>query len=135
MKILEKNFFCCIVTGLMLTFSGCGDDNDNEPDMPTNTPVVEQEYYVKYEAKVTSIYTGTLRYIVNTDNGSKTFIEGKNFSKTFGPVKKGFNASIEADLSGWFSGYADVYIYVCRGSEPFALKASSRTSVQYKIDY
>lgn len=98
------------------------------------------DYYIKYEATVNSIYTGNnIKYIVNTDKGFQTFTNGKSFSQTFGPVKKGFHAKITADASSWYQADCDVKIYVCRGSEPFSLKAHNsggkKVYVTYLIDY
>ena len=113
---------------------GCA--RDDEPnDMSSNA-----EYYVKYEAIVESVYIGnSIKYTVNTDKGSYTFTTGKTFSQTFGPFNKGFRASITADASSWNQAKCDVRIYVCRGSEPFALKANNygdkKASVSYTIDY
>ena len=65
--------------------------------------------------------------------------EAKGATQTYGPVSKGFRASITAK-----GGWATVNIYVCKGDEPFALKKSksnnvgnsnTSTSASYTIDY
>ena len=86
----------------------------------------EANYYVKYEATITSIYYGAeVNYVVATEKGSQTITtDSKNLSEVFGPVQKGFTASIsgKSDYPPVNSSMV-VNIYVCRGEEPFALKA------------
>ena len=78
---------------------------------------------------------------VSTDKGSETITTSKqrSWTQTYGPVSKGFRASITAK-----GGWATVNIYVCKGNEPFALKKSksnnvgnsnTSTSASYTIDY
>lgn len=114
---------------------GCGTNNNDEP-----TSSSFEEYYVKYEADVKSVYIGNnIKYTVYTDTGVQTFTSGKTFSQTFGPVKKDFEASITADANSWEIADCNVRIYVCRGNEPFALKANKSggkaVTVSYIIDY
>ena len=56
----------------------------------------EANYYVKYEATITSIYYGAeVNYVVTTENGTQTITtDSKILSEVFGPVQKGFTASI-----------------------------------------
>lgn len=121
---------------LTTIFCSCGDDNEGDEPL---APTTNAEYYVKYEASVSSLHSGNVNYSVNTDDGELSFISGKSFSQTFGPVSKGFNASITVNASGLYHANCDVNIYVCRGSEPFALKAHdlgvNTTTVSYTIDY
>ena len=114
------------------------------------------DYYVKYVAKVdvdgyASIsYVAESQYTYMSEKGPKTIdlTNKSGWSTTIGPLKKGFVASL--------SGYAIVVnassapmtlnIYVCRGDEPFVLKAqqvsekkidhnnSVSTSVSYTIE-
>lgn len=105
------------------------------------TPEDTAEFYVKYEAAVQSRYiTNSIKYTVNTENGSQTFVTGKEFSETFGPFKRGFFATIAVEASDLYdSPQCEVRIYVCKGAEPFALKASvvekNNATVSYTIDY
>lgn len=109
------------------------DDNKEEP--------ANAEYYVKYEATITSSkVSNSIKYTVNTESGIKTFTSGKSFSQTFGPVKKGFTASISVDATSLYSvDNTNVKIYVSRRNEPFALKANNSgdktVSTTYTIDY
>lgn len=121
---------------LIMGFSSCFTDNTN--------------YYVKYEAKITSIYYGAeANYTVSTENGAKTITtDSKSFSETFGPVKKGFTASItgQSEYPQTNSSMV-VSIYVCKGEEPFSLKAQDESkensisdsgisaSASYTIDF
>ncbi len=118
---------------MSVVLCGCGDNN--EPDDSYSS-----DYYVKYEASVSSSnYGKTVEYTVETDIGRKTFVGGKTFEQTFGPVKKGFKASVRADAGNYYGAECNVKIYVCRGNEPFALKAnqsgSTNVAVSYTIDY
>lgn len=92
-------------------------------------------YYVKYEVTAygTNHY-GTMTLNVNTENGPQTITSSsKVFSETFGPVSKGFEASVSASAS--FPTYMTTSLYVSRGEEPFVLKATGTSSAQYVIDY
>lgn len=121
---------------LSMAFCGCGDDVEDEPQLPASSSV----YYVRYEAVVKSIYMGdNIKYSVTTADGLKVFVSGKSFSQTFGPVEKGFNTAITADASSWSQAVCNVKIYVSRDNEPFALKANAsgekKASTHYVIDY
>lgn len=120
-------FFCAV------SFIGCDKDDSERSEDST-------VYYVKYEAK------GAMKYnlesvTVSTGKGSETFTISKQRSWTqiYGPVSKGFRANITAR-----GGWPTVYIYVCKGDEPFALKESksnnvgssnTSTSASYTIDF
>lgn len=134
-----KNYLKYLFIPLSLILWGCGTDEITEEEPQPQSPSVEMEYYVKYEATVTSIYIGDINYTVNTDKGSKTFTSGPSFSQTFGPVKKGFHATLRADAGSLYNASCDVRIYVCRGNEPFAFKANNSGGkivyTSYIIDY
>ena len=83
-------FISCLVLSLFL----CCCDKDDDPSSSSKA-----EYYVKYEGTVSAIVNGKATYTVNTETGKQTFESGKSFSQTFGPVKKGFTASISIDAS------------------------------------
>lgn len=133
---MSKYLKFILFISLTLVLCGCGNDKEDElNDLSSNT-----EYYIKYEATVTSIYIGnTIKYTVSTETGLQTFKSGKSFSQVFGPFKKGFNASITVDASDWYQADCEVRIYVCKGSQPFALKANNAggksVSASYLIDY
>lgn len=130
-----KHLKYLLLFSLSFIVFGCGGDNDDEP----NTPGSVAEYYVKYEASIVSYRNGTVKYTVNTETGEKIFSSGKSFSQTFGPVEKGFHASIKVDAKNVVGASSNIRIYVCRGNEPFALKANksgeSTVSASYTIDF
>ena len=120
----------------LISLCGCDDDKEGDPEYPSSG----SEYYVKYEGTVKTPYiTNDIKYSVVTENGSITFTSGTSFSQTFGPVKKGFLAGITADATNIGNAQCEVRIYVCRGSEPFALKATDSggkyVTAVYTIDY
>jgi hypothetical protein len=123
-----KRFFCVILFILPLMMS-C-DKGSSSAD-----------YYVRYEYGLSSnpsfgssYYNKTIS--VNTDSGIKDFTTISNsFTETFGPVKKGFKASITVEYESG-GGTTNLRIYVSRGEEPFALKANGQgNSLSYTIDY
>ncbi len=106
------------------------------------------EYYVRYEVKSSTIYYGrTLNVILNAEgNQNKNFtINARTpWETVIGPVKKGFVASLTVSEIGDNYGKLTLQtkIYVNKNASPFALKRSDesntpRTYVQlnYTIDY
>ena len=115
MKHISSFFLSAII---FICFTSCFTDSTN--------------YYIKYEAKITDGgYTGAnVNYIVSTEKGPTTIAtHSMTWTETFGPVKKGFEASIygEAECAGKMT----LNIYVCRGEEPFVLKASQTGEMSY----
>ncbi len=93
----------------------------------------EANYYVKYEASAYTPHASTIYISVNTENGVQSIqAPGNTFSETFGPVQKGFKASISASVS---VGTTSTSIYVSRGEEPFVLKATGGETAEYVIDF
>ena len=87
-----------------------------------------------------------LKIEISTEKGIRNFnMVSSNFSEIFGPVEKGFTASINAYLASQSTAKEfTIRIYVCKGNEPFALKAynystensnSIPLSAIYTIDY
>lgn len=110
----------------LLICSAC--TNADEPDTQKADTETKDNYYVRYEASIPSGYSG--KVTVNTEIGPQTFSTGRVYTETFGPVTKGFQASIKV------SGYCEkTYIYVCRGEEPFVIKAEGKSSASYTIDF
>ena len=91
----------------------------------------EEDYYIKYESKITSKYIGgATTYVVNTESGSKTISSSSlSWSETFGPVKKGFNARIYGESNIY--GTMTLTIHVCRGDDPFSIKATNSATGDY----
>lgn len=124
------------LAGLSIILMGCSNSKEDEPSSPS----LETEYYVKYEASVNSVYlTNSISYTVAVNNQFKTFKSGKSFTETFGPFKKGFEATITVDASILSIADCDARIYVSRVNEPFVLKAYNSggkiVSTSYTIDY
>lgn len=118
----------------LLAFSSC----TNEEPSPSNTQQgteTDANYYVKY----TALAYGGIGYenariesvTVETETGSKTIEPNvKSWEETYGPVSKGFKAKIQATGAS-----KTVRIYVCRGEEPFVIKAEGSSSTSYTIDF
>lgn len=95
------------------------------------------DYYIKYIVKAADSYGGFNSIYVATDNGIQTFEfhNGYSWEQTYGPVAKGFKASIQV------LGYTkSLEIHCCIGKEPFALKAikngrTSNPNLEYIIDF
>ena len=115
---MKRRLFIIICTTIILFgFTGCFTETAN--------------YYVKYEAQISSVHYGAdAKYVVSTESGSTTITtRSKTWTETFGPVKKGFTASISGEAE--YDGTMTLNIYVCRGEEPFVLKASQTGEVSY----
>ena len=118
---------------------------DNKCD---NDIVPHDVYYVKYEVKSSTIYTGgKLDVIINTENNKDmTLIINKNalWETVIGPVQKGFNASLDVSSPTETYNKLKLYtnIYVSKNDSPFALKKSDGSDtprdfvkINYTIDY
>lgn len=99
------------------------------------TNCTKDRYYVRYEATATSAYhSGKMTLNVNTDTGIQTYTtSSKLYSETFGPVSKGFEASINASTN--YGASLNTSIYVSKGEDPFVLKASGGPTAEYVIDF
>ena len=125
--------FLWVLLCVVPLFLGC--DKDSEKEV--------YEYYVRYEYSLTSsnpmvgVQYNNKIISINTDTGviNVTTI-ANSYSETIGPVKKGFDASITVKYDGGSGGTTNFKIYVARGSEPFALKATSTNtaSASYTIN-
>lgn len=135
-----NNYLKHLFIPLSIILCSCGTDNGNEDEPQIPSQSSNMAYYVKYEASVNSGYIGNIEYSVKTDDGVKTFTSSnKSFSLTVGPVKKGFNATCKVNASSLHQADCIVWIYVCRGNEPFAFKTNNfggkTVSTSYTIDY
>ena len=131
-----KQLYLIFAIFIGTAFIGCTSEDSEIPSTPEQE-VEKVDYYIKYYVKSASSYHYIKSVTVTTDKGVQTF-EFKNkigWEQTFGPVAKGFKASIHVQ------GYTNtVEIHICRGKEPFALKAIlnegvSNPSLEYTIDY
>jgi len=104
------------------------------------TTTTNDDYYVKYAIKGNGTYIYFNNFSVNSDKGNVSFsgYQYKSWTQTYGPVKKGFKASVTVQ-----SGYVTVEIYISKNNGAFALKASksgnnsstSNISQSYTIDF
>ncbi len=140
-----------IILVMIANFSCSEDSNDysNEvPNVSKNDTVYKEDvadYYVKYEVAIQPAnYITNSEIEIITEKGVQYFnMVSPSFSEVFGPVEKGFTASINAYLASQANNKEfAIRIYVCRGNEPFVLKAynystenSSPLSAMYQIDY
>lgn len=126
-----KKLLLLLSIATVMIMTGCSKDNDQD------SPVNGVRYYVKYEVFVSSSHYGDLFVDVNTEKGTQSFTipRSSSFSETFGPVSKGFAASVTARTNFTVTGGIYSSIYVCRGEEPFVLKATGSSSADYVIDF
>lgn len=142
---MNKNLLLFFVTFMFsFAFVSCSKDNDNEKKEPiaTEEPVAIEEparYYVKYEVSFTShdrYPTGVVK--ITTEKGTqKINLEQETktvtWEGTYGPVDKGFKASLEC--STLYSNSIHGRIYACREKEPFVIKAEGERSSPLLLDY
>lgn len=138
---MNKLFFILSILILSFGLSSCFSDVDN--------------YYVKYTAIVDVDGYASISEVVEaqytfmTDTGQETVNLNRrtSWSGTYGPVKKGFVANLSGTAVVKNANVAPMTlsIYVCRGDEPFAMKAQQvskrelenhqvSTSVSYTIE-
>ena len=128
-KPLIVTMFCLVIIS---AFSSCKKDEAiiNPSD----------EYFVKYAISGNGTYNYFSNFSVFTEKGNVSFsgYQYKAWSKTYGPVKKGFTASVSVT-----SSYVTVEIYVAKNNGSLVLKASKTgngsptlgTSQTYSIDF
>ena len=110
---------------ILIALSSCKKDE-------TNT-TTNDDYFVKYVIKGNGTYIYFSDFSVNTDQGNVSFsgYQYHSWNQTYGPVKKGFRASVSVQ-----SSYVTTEIYVSKNNGPFALKASkSDGGSSYTIDF
>ena len=134
-----KHFLILLMLSVV-GFSGCKKSN--------STTTVDDQYYVKYQVTSTTIYTGNKLEVYYRSDNNQVLKETDNtpggWSITIGPVKKGFNASVQVNELGNNYGHLTLQsqISVSKNNSVFATKASDnsttpRTSLQlgYTINY
>jgi len=111
---------------ILISLSSCNKDKDKVE------LVISDEYYVKYVIKGNGTYIYFSDFSVNTDQGNVSFsgYQYHSWNQTYGPVKKGFRASVSVG-----SSLVTVEIYVSKNNGPFALKASKSGDNSYTIDF
>ena len=110
---------------ILISLSSCNKDKDKD-EMG-----ISDEYYVKYVIKGNGTYIYFSDFSVNTDQGNVSFsgYQYHSWNQTYGPVRKGFRASVSVGSS------VTVEIYVSKNNGPFALKASKSGDNSYTIDF
>jgi len=119
---------------ILISLSSCNKDKD-KVEMG-----ISDEYYVKYVLKGNGTYIYFSDFSVYTDQGNVSFsgYQYHSWNQTYGPVKKGFRASVSVGSS------VTAEIYVSKNNGPFALKASKsggissltpNISQSYTIDF
>ena len=114
-----------VFLAIFFTLSSCEKD---ETETTTN-----DDYFIKYVIKGNGTYIYFSDFSVNTDHGNASFsgYQYHSWNQTYGPVKKGFRASVSVQ-----SSYVTAEIYVSKNNGPFALKASkSGGGSSYTIDF
>ena len=114
-----------VFLAIFFTLSSCEKD---ETEATTN-----DDYFIKYVIKGNGTYIYFSDFSVNTDHGNASFsgYQYHSWNQTYGPVKKGFRASVSVQ-----SSYVTTEIYVSKNNGPFALKASkSGGGSSYTIDF
>ena len=114
-----------VIAVLLVILTGCS--------TPSN------RYYIKYEVSINGMENGETHVTVNTENGEQSFVTPREFTETFGPVKRNFVAKISAYNTALYAATINVRIYACKGEEAFVLKASNsnngKTEAEYRIDF
>ena len=121
---MERFWRLVLISCLAIFGSACSKDDENTEN-DVESPAAT--YYVKYEASNTLHYLESV--CVTTEKGTQNFsVRNKSWTQTFGPVSKGFRASISVGVSG---GYTTLQIYVSKNNGPFVYKGLS----SYVIDF
>jgi len=108
---------------IFLTLFSC------EKDDTENT--LSDSYYVKYVIRGNGTYNYFNIFSIKTAQGNQSFsgYQYHSWNQTYGPVEKGFTASVSAQ------GNVTTEIYVSKNSEPFSLKASNSGSNSASASY
>ena len=107
----------------------CGETNTNNNQSVEN----KDEYYVKYTGSMSGGHMMSSPTITITieDGSTQKFTSSsarQSLSRTIGPVRKGFTASIS-------SNFEYNKIECCKNTGPFVIKAEKRGSCSYTIDF
>ena len=120
---MERFWRLVLISCLAIFGSACSKDDENTGSDVERPAAI---YYVKYAASHPFYYLESV--CVTTEKGPQNFtVRNNSWTQTFGPVSKGFRASIS--VSGR-SGYT-LQIYDSKDNGPFVYKGSS----SYVIDF
>jgi hypothetical protein len=136
-NIWRTTIICSFIIALSILYFGCSKADE-----------VNDEYYVKYEVNSTTIYSGgklDVKLNAETNQIKNITVNTRSpFEVIIGPVKKGFNASLDVQKQGTVDNQLRLYIQisVSKNGSPFALKEingsdTPRNTAQltYTIDY
>ena len=118
-----------VFLAIFIALSSCKKDETNT----TTNDDYNDDYFVKYVIIGNGTYIYFSDFSVNTGQGNVSFsgYQYHSWNQTYGPVKKGFRASVSIQ-----SSYVTTEIYVSKNNGPFALKASkSGGGSSYTIDF
>jgi len=120
---MERFWRFVFVSCLAIFGSACSKDDENTGNDVESPASI---YYVKYEASNPRYYLSSV--CVTTEKGTQNFsVRNRSWTQTFGPVSKGFRASISVGVNM----YTTLQIYVSKDNGPFVYKGSS----SYVIDF
>lgn len=123
---LKTSYITFIFSIICISVISCV-DNCGECEAPPD------EYYVKYEIRSSTIYSGREMEveIKNEDGNDMDFAinQGQDWETTIGPVPKGFEATLYAvATSETFDRLTlNARIYVGKNGDPFALKGNNKS--------
>ena len=123
---MKKTLFFALIA-VAAVISSCNKTSGNE-----------DEYYIRYEGSISTLPIVERSYTIATESGKQTFkTRENNFSRIFGPVGKGFEASISCSYSNDVINLKtpSVSIEVSKNNGPFALKASGSKEASFEIDF
>lgn len=115
---------------ILTFFSCCEEEIDN------NSTLNKDNYYVNYIIKAPGPYGRFSNWTASTPDGtySNSGFLTSSWGQTFGPVKKGFNCSVQ--IGFYQGGIPNIEIHVSKNDEPFALKANETgASASYVINF
>ena len=101
---------------------------------------LKRDFFKRHDVHcINGMENGETHVTVNTENGEQSFVTPREFTETFGPVKRNFVAKISAYNTALYAATINVRIYACKGEEAFVLKASNsnngKTEAEYRIDF
>ena len=125
-----RKFLPIILLLLGISFVSCSDDKD-EPDNNTSASEDYKEYYVKYEISGYSIQPryNSISATITTEKGIVTMTIPTEWEGTFGPFSK--LEKLQCSMSYPSHNSATHFhgrISICRGNQPFILKADKSIS-------
>lgn len=130
--------FCKYFFAISFVLVACFSCSSDEPEMddsnnPSKQPEEKIEYYVKYESNMSINVSGHIDVYVKvmTEKGEQTIGVPRSWEGVFGPFDEFKTLSISVKAAGYWNQNATscrARISVCRGNQPFILKADKSFS-------